>query len=115
MNWAAVLEGFVYYGMLLGLPSVSVIVYFVLLSHHHTRLQERYTELKRLADHRRQRELSAREQERLRAPLFRFHRRAMAAPGAAPSTPAPGAELVPPRALSLVPHVSLSGRSKDSL
>lgn len=86
MNWAAVLEGFVYYGMLLGLPSVSVIVYFVLLSHHHTRLQERYTELKRLADRRRQRELSAREQERLCDPLFRFHRRAMATPGAATSS-----------------------------
>ena len=86
MNWAAVLEGFVYYAMLLGLPSVSVIVYFVLLSHHHTRLQERYTELKRMADRRRQRELSAREQERLRDPLFRFHRRAMAAPGAATSS-----------------------------
>lgn len=72
VDFARILEQIVYYGMLLGLPAIAVLVYMVLALHHRLRLEERVGELTRMASRRESREARRVEYERLADPLFRF-------------------------------------------
>ncbi|MEE9312541.1 MAG: hypothetical protein V3V10_09045 [Planctomycetota bacterium] len=72
MDYGALLNSVVFYGMLFGLPMLSVVVYLVLFVHHSDKLQAQFEELKQAAGRQRGRIEAAKLKGRYSDPLFRF-------------------------------------------
>lgn len=72
MDFAWFFDRLLFFTALVGLPTLAVVLYFVLLSHHASRLQERYEGLLAARERFRKKQELKQEYFRLADPLFHF-------------------------------------------
>ncbi|MCC6465832.1 MAG: hypothetical protein IT463_10870 [Planctomycetes bacterium] len=72
MDFTWLFDRLLFFTALLGLPTLAVVLYFVLLSHHAARLQERYEGLHAARERWRKKQELKQEYYRLADPLFHF-------------------------------------------